>query len=184
MSKKNKVLLKEATQLFATPEKKELEFKDCTIKYKYFLSIKERNEFINEIISWCVFDGIYNPLFFDIGLRCATLQYYTNITIPKGEKEAMNLLVGSGLYEEIIKHINTADYSALVEGAKEILVRDYTRKPFDNIIEYFEDILGKYNAELESIDLDKFKEMLEIVTQANEKKEFVNLFKSMYKTEE
>lgn len=185
MSKRNRLCIKDTPMLYTAPEDSNT-FKHLgyVITFKRYLSMQDKIRFLEEVKGYCIADGEYTPILFDFGVRMATLELYTNVTIPQGIKAATELALGSGLYEELMYHINKVDFDAMVAAAKEEIAILTAKNPFDGIIKYIENILEKYDSEIQQIDMKQLYKMLEIVTKSDDKRNVVELFKTMYRTED
>ena len=184
MSKKNRLLVGDLKELYKDAPQYDMEYMGYTIKYKPFLTMNEKIAFIGKVMGWCINDNKeYLPLMFDFGVRCETLKYYTNITIPSGQREATNLVCGSGLYEALMQKINYADYQSLIQATKEEIEMTTAKNPLEGVIDYIESILAKYDKEFSAVDVNELFKLLQVVTQMNDKKEMVNILKGMYRQE-
>lgn len=185
MSKRNRLCIKDTPKLYTAPEDvKTFEYLNYTITFKRYLGMKDKVRFLQEVKNYCMADGEYTPILFDFGVRMATLELYTNVTIPEGIKAATELALGSGLYEELMKYINKVDFDAMVAATKEEIAALTEKNPFGGIIKYIENILEKYDSEIQQVDIKQLYKMLEIVTKSDDKRNVVELFKTMYRTED
>lgn len=180
MSKKEKLLIGEAENFYMDAPKGEFIYRDVKVTYKPFLSFKDRVEFVSSVAEGCVSDKTYYPALFDYFVRLTTISMYTNVTIPTGTKKANNLAYGSGLFEELLGHINKAELKGLVDAAKEEIAIMTKENPFEEIIEKTENLLTTFEREFENVDIEQMFKMIEIVSQIDEKKDIVRLFKNTF----
>lgn len=150
--------------------------KGFTIEIKQYLPIQEKINVIGNIINYSIDDNDYaNPMRIDIQKVIRFVEAYTNIVFSDNDMEDFlnlyDLLVGSGLWEEIYKNIPISE-------------KDYIEKAVnDTINEYYKyrnsvlGILDTINTDYKDLNLDanaitkqlKDKENIEFLSEVMEK---------------
>ena len=180
MPKKEKLLISEAEVFYADAPKGTFTYKGVEVIYKPFLTYKERIEFVHSVADGCVTDKVYYPSMLDYFIRLTTIALYTNVTIPTGMKKGNNLAYGSGLFDELLKHINISELNGMIEAVKEEIAIRTKINPYREIIETTERLLATFEQEFANIDVEQMFKMIEIVSKIDEKKDIVRLFKSAF----
>ena len=100
---------------------KTINYNDQVIEVKQYLPIQEKLQLIQDIVNRAVDEGsFYNPGKVDLFTVLGIVEHYTNITTtPKQKNEnfcnTYDLLVGSGLIDQIIEVIPEEELGDLIE---------------------------------------------------------------------
>lgn len=132
------------------------------IEILQYLPLEKKLEIVSYVINESVdFKGYYAPYRLDLFLTIAVIQKYTNISITEKQQEDLgklyDLLISSGLYNEIKERIPESEISYLEENIS---------KTIHSIYEYKNSVLGimdTINQDYKNVtfDAERIQEVLE-----------------------
>lgn len=98
-----------------------INFNNQEIEVIKYLPIEEQIKFTTDILNETAEDENYaNPLKVDFFFTLGIIEYYTNISFTEKQKEdkfkLYDLIVGSGLYEEVLKAIPSEEFERINSG--------------------------------------------------------------------
>ena len=98
-----------------------INFNNQEIEVIKYLPIEEQIKFTTDILNETAEDENYaNPLKVDFFFALGIIEYYTNISFTDKQKEdkfkLYDLIVGSGLYEEVLKAIPPEEFGRVTSG--------------------------------------------------------------------
>ena len=178
--KKGKLLMNEAEVLYKERTIQSFDHNGVEITYKPYLEFKERGQFIDKVVNFCVSDTTFFPELFDYAVRLTVIEMYSNITVPRGIKDANNLAYGSGLYESLLGRIHPLEINGLISAANEEIHIITRPNPFKPLIDRIDTLLTQFEEELGDVELDRLFKMIEIVSEVDAKKDIVRLFKDVF----
>lgn len=93
-------------------------FNNYDIEVSRYLSFNEKTTIVSNIINYSVDDnGFYNPMKVKLFMALEIVYAYTNLTFTTKMKEdpakLYDLLIGSGLYAQIIQVIDTSEWETI-----------------------------------------------------------------------
>lgn len=100
---------------------------------KHYLSVQEKMEMITKIINQSIDDnGFYNPMRVKIFTVLEVTYAYTNLSFTEKQKEnpfkLYDLLVGNGIFKEIVSCIYEDDWIEIKETIKQTIENVYKYK--------------------------------------------------------
>lgn len=105
--------------LEVTAEKKEsVEWNGLTMTVKYSLTMGEMAAFVRTVVSGCIDSdsGEYVPEVRRFIEKACAIELYTNLRMPTNIESKYNLIYQSGVYYEVIKHIDMYQYEEIIEA--------------------------------------------------------------------
>lgn len=137
------------------------------------LDFVSANSFVEEIVSTVIDmeEMVYQPELFDFIERVATLEYYAGFDIGSCTPENMYLLVyGTGLYEEIVNHIDHTQFYGLIGSANQKI--EYIRNiqtsalsiKAEQILSAMSEMINTGNDAIKAIDTKEFKDAVMSLT--------------------
>ena len=145
--------------LSKSQEIKIVEFNGQDIEVKQYLSVNDKFEIIGNIINRSADDNNFaNPLKVEIFTALEIIDAYTNISFTEKQKEdpskLFDLIVSSGLYEEIVHNIPHAEIEALQCYINSTITAVYEYR--NSIMGLLENITADYsNLNLEATEIQK-----------------------------
>lgn len=126
---------------------------EVTYQVKNYLPMKEKLELVSRIINQSTDDnGFYNPMKVKLYTVLEITYAYTNMTFTPKQKEDVfklfDLLVSSGIYDDIIANINQGDLQELQAGIFDTI---------KNIYDYRNSVMGileNVSADYSNLNLD------------------------------
>lgn len=140
---------------------KNFEYNGQNIEVKQYLPINDKATLVAQILS-CVLNNdenrFANPLQVEVFTLLGVIEKYTNITFTEKQKEdpakLYDLIVSSGLWEEIAIALNVEDYNALLNYIDEAIRAYYTYH--NSVFGIIDSINTKYNdMNLDAIEIQK-----------------------------
>lgn len=129
------------------------------------ISLRESLIFVADIVESCISDEEgYMPELFDFAMRIATLTHYANLPTPKDSAKAYRVVYETGIYDDVMDHVNADQYAALVCAAQEKIdaalqmqISAASAKVEELVSKMDEVLTGGMEAaaKLSSIDIDK-----------------------------
>ena len=115
---------------------------------KYYLPFAEKLELVSRIINQSVDDnGFYNPMRVKLYTVLEIVYSYTNLTFTAKQKEdpfkLYDLLVSSGIYEEITSHICETDLNDLQESILDTITNIYNYR--NSVMGILENVSADYS---------------------------------------
>lgn len=124
------------------------------------LSLEEMLAFADSVVKSC-FDqasGTYMPEIKDFAIRSNIMERYANFTLPSKVERQYDVVIRSGVVEEILRHINFAQFDELLkaidaklQNAADANVQMVFRK-FDDVVTSFEGLQDKVGALFAGVD--------------------------------
>lgn len=180
MAKLKKILISEAKSLYEDSAVCNFNIKGVEISCKKYLSINEKLQFMKFVLSTCIINGIYYPALFDFSVRRATVELYSNVSVPSGNKKSNDLVYGSGIYESLMEFINKEEHKALVESAREE-IKNLTRVDgLEQIAKSIDSFLKTAESEIGTVDIQQLNKLVSLVSSSTEKGEFIEQFRDLY----
>lgn len=138
-----------------------IEYNGQNIEVKQYLPINDKAALTAQVLS-CVLNNdenrFANPLQIEVFTLLGIIEKYTNITFTDKQKEdpakLYDLIVSSGLWEEIAIALNVEDYNALLNYIDEAIRAYYTYH--NSVFGIIDSINTKYNdMNLDAIEIQK-----------------------------
>ena len=139
-------------------EIKNFEYNGQNIEVKQYLPINDKAIIVSNVLNQTFGDGTnryINPLSLDLSIAFQIIEYYTNISFTEKQKEnpakLFDLIVGSGLWTEIINNLNKEDYDSLL---------NYINEAIESLYKYYNSVYGildGINQQYKDMDLDATK---------------------------
>ena len=128
----------------ATNSKRE----DISFEVKNYLPIKEKMELVSNIINQSTDDnGFYNPMRVKLYTTLEVVYAYTNLTFTAKQKEdpfkLYDLLIGSGIYDEIVSNICESDLSDLQASIFDTITNIYAYR--NSVMGILENVSADYS---------------------------------------
>lgn len=128
-------------------------YNEQNIEVRQYLPMEERAGLVSNVINLSSDEsGFYNPLKVKVYLTLETVYNYTNLTFTEKMKEnemkLYDILIGSGLFAEIVKNIPTEEWNDLQNSVWHII---------SNIYDYRNSVLGILDtvaSDYSNLDLD------------------------------
>ena len=124
------------------------------------LSLEEMMAFADSVVKSC-FDqasGTYMPEIKDFAIRSNIMERYANFTLPSKVERQYDVVIRSGVVEEILRHINFSQFDELLkaidaklQNAADANVQMVFRK-FDDVVTSFEGLQDKVGALFAGVD--------------------------------
>lgn len=90
-----------------------------TLHVKPMLTMEEAYSFSSHVCDTCFDDDCqYMPELYDFAVKIYTAVLYGGIRPSKDHNKAYRLIYATALYDDIIKHVNLQQYSALIDSCK------------------------------------------------------------------
>ena len=157
-------------------ETKSFDFNGQKIEVFQYVSITDKDDMIQSIIQNSVNRGIYNPIKADMYFHLYLVYLYTNITFTKKQKEdeekLYDMILSSGLLEQILKVIPQEEYAELKNffDAKLSTVLTYETSTARSLTAFIEE-LPKQMAEaakiVDNFDKEKYSNVIDFAKAAN-----------------
>ena len=112
-------------------EIKTINFNEQTIEVKQYLPIQDKLELISNVINLSADENNFaNPVKVSVYTTIEIISKYTNINFTEKQKEDVtklyDLLISTGLIEEIVKAIPEAEYNEVLKGIADSVEAVYT----------------------------------------------------------
>ena len=126
---------------------------------KSYLPVKEKMDLVSRIINQSTDDnGFYNPMRVKLYTTLEVVYAYTNLTFTPKQKEdpfkLYDLLVSTGLYNDITSHICTEDLEGLEGSIWETIKSIYSYR--NSVMGILENISADYsNLNLDATEIQK-----------------------------
>lgn len=93
----------------------QVEWRGLAIPVKHHLSISEMMEFTNGVVNSCfvVNSGEYIPEVKDFATRCAILEFYAGIILPRDLEAKCDLVYSSDIISHIVQHVDGAQFNSM-----------------------------------------------------------------------
>lgn len=130
---------------------------EVSFEVKTYLPVKEKMELVSNIINQSTDDnGFYNPMRVKLYTVLEIVYSYTNLTFTAKQKEdpfkLYDLLVSSGIYEEITSHICETDLNDLQESILDTITNIYNYR--NSVMGILENITADYgNLNLDATEI-------------------------------
>lgn len=150
--------------------------KEIPFKIKTYLAPDELLQFVRDVTSICVVDGVYYPALFDFAFKLTFFEIATNITLPSNIEKAANFIYGTGVYEIIVgetKHFccHVEPLVSRLEKACREQIDLITRKSkSDELFDLIISIVEKYESKLDGINIKELANKLTGIGSIDEKK--------------
>lgn len=95
-----------------------IKWNDMDIVINRNLSLEDMMAFVDSVVKSC-FDkttGAYMPEVKDFAIRNNIMERYANFTLPSNVERQYDIVVRSGAVEEIMNHINFAQFSEMIKA--------------------------------------------------------------------
>ena len=155
---------------------KSFDFNGQKIEVFQYVPIADKDDMIQSIIQNSVNRGIYNPIKADMYFHLYLVYLYTNITFTKKQKEdeekLYDMILSSGLLEQILKVIPQEEYAELKNffDAKLSTVLTYETSTARSLTAFIEE-LPKQMAEaakiVDNFDKEKYSNVIDFAKAAN-----------------
>lgn len=121
---------------------------DISFEVKNYLPIKEKMELVSNIINQSTDDnGFYNPMRVKLYTTLEVVYAYTNLTFTAKQKEdpfkLYDLLIGSGIYDEIVSNICESDLSDLQASIFDTITNIYAYR--NSVMGILENVSADYS---------------------------------------
>lgn len=132
---------------------------EVSYQVKNYLPMKEKMDLVSRIINQSVDDnGFYNPMRIKLYTVLEITYAYTNLTFTPKQKEDVfklfDLLVSSGIYDNIIANINQGDLQELQAGIFDTIKNIYDYR--NSVMGILENISADYsNLNLDASEIQK-----------------------------
>ena len=138
-----KVNNKEISVPYVTSKGEEISF-----EVKHYLPIKEKMDLVSRIINQSTDDnGFYNPMRVKLYTTLEVVYAYTNLTFTPKQKEdpfkLYDLLVSTGLYDNITSHICNEDLEELEDSIWDTIKSIYSYR--NSVLGILENISADYS---------------------------------------
>lgn len=137
-----------------------IEWNGLQVVIKKNLSLEEMMTFANSVVKSC-FDqatGAYMPEVKDFAIRSNIMERYANFTLPSKVERQYDIVIRSGAVEEIMNHINFAQFSELMkaidaklQNAADANVQMVFRQ-FNDVVTSFESLQEKVGSLFAGVD--------------------------------
>lgn len=121
---------------------------DISFEVKTYLPVKEKMELVSNIINQSTDDnGFYNPMRVKLYTTLEVVYAYTNLTFTAKQKEdpfkLYDLLVSTGIYNEITSHICESDLEDLQASILDTITNIYAYR--NSIMGILENVSADYS---------------------------------------
>lgn len=135
---------------------KTINWGDQAIEVKQYLPINEKLELISNVLNACSEEEkFYNMGKFEVYFTLEVIYHYTNINVTDKQKEDVcklyDVFVSSGLYDEIVNHIDKVEIKFLYDTALDSIKSIYA---YSNSVM---GILDTISTDYKNLDLDAAK---------------------------
>lgn len=137
------------------------------------LSLEEMMAFADSVVKSC-FDqasGTYMPEIKDFAIRSNIMERYANFTLPSKVERQYDVVIRSGVVEEIMRHINFAQFDELLkaidaklQNAADANVQMVFRK-FDDVVTSFEGLQDKVGALFAGVDQADIGKLMSAISE-------------------
>lgn len=137
------------------------------------LSLEEMMAFADSVVKSC-FDqasGTYMPEIKDFAIRSNIMERYANFTLPSKVERQYDVVIRSGVVEEILRHINFAQFDELLkaidaklQNAADANVQMVFRK-FDDVVTSFEGLQDKVGALFAGVDQADIGKLMSAISE-------------------
>lgn len=162
------------------------QFGNSAIEVIKYLSIKDKNDLVIITMQKSLENEIYNPIKLDMYFHLHIVYLMTNITFTEKQKEdefkLYDTLQSSGLMDEILKHIEPAEYNKLYDYLQETLEKTITYKnSFAGVVsKVINDLPKNASAAMDIVnnfDKEQFSEVIKFAEAANGGRPIAELLK-------
>ena len=121
---------------------------DVSFEVKTYLPVKEKMELVSNIINQSTDDnGFYNPMRVKLYTTLEIVYAYTNLTFTAKQKEdpfkLYDLLVSTGIYNEITSHICVTDLNDLQTAILDTITNIYAYR--NSVMGILENVSADYS---------------------------------------
>lgn len=137
------------------------------------LSLEEMMAFADSVVKSC-FDqasGTYMPEIKDFAIRSNIMERYANFTLPSKVERQYDVVIRSGVVEEILRHINFSQFDELLkaidaklQNAADANVQMVFRK-FDDVVTSFEGLQDKVGALFAGVDQADIGKLMSAISE-------------------
>ena len=137
------------------------------------LSLEEMMAFADSVVKSC-FDqasGTYMPEIKDFAIRNNIMERYANFTLPSKVERQYDVVIRSGVVEEILRHINFSQFDELLkaidaklQNAADANVQMVFRK-FDDVVTSFEGLQDKVGALFAGVDQADIGKLMSAISE-------------------
>ena len=137
------------------------------------LSLEEMMAFADSVVKSC-FDqasGTYMPEIKDFAIRSNIMERYANFTLPSKVERQYDVVIRSGVVEEILRHINFSQFEELLkaidaklQNAADANVQMVFRK-FDDVVTSFEGLQDKVGALFAGVDQADIGKLMSAISE-------------------
>ena len=137
------------------------------------LSLEEMMAFADSVVKSC-FDqasGTYMPEIKDFAIRSNIMERYANFTLPSKVERQYDVVIRSGVVEEILRHNNFSQFDELLkaidaklQNAADANVQMVFRK-FDDVVTSFEGLQDKVGALFAGVDQADIGKLMSAISE-------------------
>ena len=147
---------------------------------KYNLTLKERVDFVNDVVDLASPNGVYEPALYDYALRIAAVAYFTDTNVNELNGEQLSdlafsgettMMMNEGPRKYILDTLNKACREKIeIDRQKYLAAFEAAAKnqPFTELLQLATEVLNGIG---EQFDMNK---MIEKIAEENEKKPVVD----------
>ena len=125
------------------------------------LSLEEMMAFADSVVKSC-FDqasGTYMPEIKDFAIRSNIMERYANFTLPSKVERQYDVVIRSGVVEEILRHINFSQFDELLKAM------DAKLQKVDDVVTSFEGLQDKVGALFAGVDQADIGKLMSAISE-------------------
>lgn len=169
------------------PATKPVVLNGAALEVKRYLSVAEQVKFTAMLADNCFLGAAYVPAMFEVAKRMATVEFYSNVTLPENMEEVNRLMFGCGLYEAVRSGLDDSQLRALESAAKEqidILCGQMAPRPLEQVGGALSALLEKVGARLDGLDAEALASLVAAAAAQDKKPSAPGAVKAAGKTAE
>lgn len=140
----------------------EVEWRGLTFQVKHHLSLADMMEFTSSVVNSCfvVGSGEYIPEVKDFTTRCAILEYYAGIKLPRNIEAKCDLVYSSDIISCIVQHVDGAQFNSMCAAIDKKIDNiaqsniEALNKQIEEVVAGFKDLETKLSDIFSGIDND------------------------------
>lgn len=160
--------LRQALKMHDEINRTTVEWKGLALTIKNTLDLLEMKVFVDTVVAACSGEnGLeYHPEWRDFAIRCATVELYSNITLPESIKDKCMVVYDTDIFPVVSEYLNSSQLKALIRAADDKLSKiadqgvALVRKELNGVIAGFEEIQTKLSEMFAGISGEEFSNVL------------------------